>query len=170
MSASCKKESPLSELSVLAPATQTGANTMGCLVNGGIFNTSNGFFSQHVYDSYAQYRGSYRFSLSGYRQVQPFVYQTVTLQTDSLLLKEGQTIPLTKAAPGYGSASYDVSYNPNNHDTYYTTANNPGALKITRLDMVNDILSGTFTFDGVNAAGTVVHITEGRFDIKYRPY
>lgn len=173
MSASCKKESPpspLSELSVLTPATQTGANTLGCLVNGGIFNTSDGFFSKHIYDSYAEFNGNYRFYLSGYRQVQPFVYQTVTLQTDSLPLKEGQTIPLTKAAPGYASASYNVSYNPGNDDIYYTTAKNPGTLTITRLDQVNDILSGTFTFDGVNTAGTLVHITAGRFDIKYRPY
>src|SRR5579872_6630822 len=83
MSASCKKEippSPQSELSILAPATQTGANTVGCLVNGALFNTSDGFFAVHIYDSYASYRGSYTFYLSGFRQVQPSVYETITLR------------------------------------------------------------------------------------------
>jgi len=171
MSSSCKKEaSPISKLSILAPATQTGANTIGCLVNGALFNTSDGFFSIKIYDSYAELNNNYHFYLSGYREVQSFVYQSITLQTDSLALKEGQTFPLTKAAPGNASASYDLQNGINNHDTYFTTAANPGTLKITRLDMINHILSGTFTFDGVNSSGSVIHITDGRFDITYRPY
>ena len=34
---SCKKDAPQDELSKLPPATQTGANTFGCLVNGKAF-------------------------------------------------------------------------------------------------------------------------------------
>jgi hypothetical protein len=171
MSGSCKKEPPpLTELSILTPATQTGANTLGCLVNGAIFNTSDALFSTKIFDSYAELNNDYTFYLSGFRQVQPSEYQTIALQTDSLALKEGQTLPLTTATPGNASASYDLQSSVGNHDTYYTTAANPGTLTITRLDQVNHILSGTFTFDGVNSTGSITHITAGRFDITYRPY
>ena len=41
---SCKKQ-PVDQLSLLPPATQTGANTFGCLVNGRAFLPKKGLFS-----------------------------------------------------------------------------------------------------------------------------
>ena len=46
--------------------------------------------------------------------------------------------------------------------------NQPWKLEITKLDTVNKICAGTFSFVGVAADGSTVNITDGRFDMKYR--
>jgi len=50
---------------------------------------------------------------------------------------------------------------------FHTSQNYTGELKITHHDLENLIVSGTFWFDAVNENANVVHVTEGRFDIKY---
>jgi len=40
-------------------------------------------------------------------------------------------------------------------------------LTITRFDPDSAIVSGTFWFDAINAAGEEVSITNGRFDSRY---
>ncbi len=49
------------------------------------------------------------------------------------------------------------------------SANNkqPWQLTISKLDTVNQICAGTFSFVGVAADGSTVNITDGRFDFKY---
>jgi hypothetical protein len=180
VSASCKKErvppsTTLSELDNLAPPTQTGANIIGCLVDGVILNSSNNGFTKHVYSSYRPlFNGhgyTYSLSVSGYRNTAFSVDATISIQTDSLAVHEGQTILLSKAVHRGASASYEVDdYGNGSHLAYNTTITNPGSLKITRLDSLNNILSGTFTFNGVDSQGDMVHITNGRFDVKYLPY
>ena len=50
---------------------------------------------------------------------------------------------------------------------FYTNTFNTGELHITRLDLQNSIISGTFWFDAKNGAGELVEIREGRFDWNY---
>ena len=42
-----------------------------------------------------------------------------------------------------------------------------GKLIITKLDEINQIVSGTFWFDAVNDKGEKVEVREGRFDVHY---
>jgi len=50
---------------------------------------------------------------------------------------------------------------------YFTNSIKTGVLKITRLDLSNSIISGTFWFDAINQAGETVEVREGRFDWNY---
>jgi hypothetical protein len=49
----------------------------------------------------------------------------------------------------------------------FTNTIKTGKLKITRLDLSNSIISGTFWFDAVNSTGEIVKVREGRFDKHY---
>ncbi|MBC7553599.1 MAG: hypothetical protein H7257_06430 [Taibaiella sp.] len=49
-------------------------------------------------------------------------------------------------------------------DTFTTNSIYGGSITYTYYD--GNILAGTFAFDAVSANGSVVHITEGRFDIQ----
>tara|TARA_R110002049_G_scaffold64920_3_gene170773 strand:+ start:16293 stop:16472 length:180 start_codon:yes stop_codon:yes gene_type:complete len=49
----------------------------------------------------------------------------------------------------------------------YTNTLKNGELKITRVDLQNSIISGTFWFDAINTDNEVVEIREGRFDWNY---
>lgn len=45
--------------------------------------------------------------------------------------------------------------------------NHTGKLKITRLDIPKNIVSGVFEFKAVDEYANVVNITDGRFDKKF---
>lgn len=174
VSSSCKKShvapkpDALAELNFLAPATQTGQNLIGCLVGGNILETGNGLFKKNIYDSYyVWYNAGSSFYVSGLRDTAPFVAASITVETDSLQLKEKQTILLINPGRRKAWGSYDIeqpgAYNPAEH--YRSVANKPGKLYITHLDSIGRIFSGTFSFDAVNGLGDTAHITNGRFDV-----
>ena len=52
---------------------------------------------------------------------------------------------------------------------YYTSLKNTGQVTITKLDIANQIISGTFDFtaEDVNNPANTIKVTDGRFDIKY---
>lgn len=59
-------------------------------------------------------------------------------------------------------------YYDNNFKIFKTKSSNPGQIVISRLDTVNRIVSGRFTFDAEFVVSReTVKITEGRFDVKY---
>ncbi len=58
-------------------------------------------------------------------------------------------------------------YSTSLSNTYYTNTIKTGELKITRVDLANSIISGTFWFDAINTAGETVEIRQGRFDWNY---
>ncbi|RYE25021.1 MAG: hypothetical protein EOP45_05220 [Sphingobacteriaceae bacterium] len=61
-------------------------------------------------------------------------------------------------------------YKNNSAGYYYTTTKNVGQVTITKLDLTNQIISGTFDLtaeDESNPANTI-KVTDGRFDVKFR--
>jgi hypothetical protein len=175
ISASCRKDklAPTSELDKLSPATQTGANRIGCLIDGIILNSSDGLFSTKVNSSYNRtfhpQNSAYFLRVSGFRQTADFVYATITLLTDSLAITQGQTLLLTTNIPGMASASYEVNNYGNGTDNLYNSiSSKPGQLNITHFDATTKIISGTFSFDAVNRNLDTVHVTNGRFDVTTR--
>jgi len=162
---SCKKQ-PVDQLSLLPPATQTGANTFGCLVDGAAFvPESSGFFSGPPFK--AEYGSTPQlavFSIAGSRKGDGII-ANVSIATDSLKIGEGETLLLSGYnTPGKASGAYAY-----NSTAYQTNANVTGALTITRLDTINLIVSGTFYFNAVSKGGDTVRITNGRFDTHYMP-
>jgi hypothetical protein len=89
----------------------------------------------------------------------------VGIATDSLKISDGKTLPLTKSlTPGMAAGFYGI-----NLMSYQTNANATGELTITHLDTINLIVSGTFQFKAVSKGGDTVRITNGRFDVHYKP-
>jgi hypothetical protein len=168
----CRKDkTPLEQL---PPETQTGANTFGCLVNGEVFKPGGAQLSGGSLSSNYQFlgdgpNGGYHFRLSaakgsGNKQT------AVGLFTDSLKIQGGKQYILESEENGKAYAHYsNLGNGTSQNEWFYGTKKGSfeGELLIRRLDTINQIVSGTFWFDAVNANGQKVQIREGRFDIRY---
>ncbi len=151
---------PVSEISKLPPATQTGANKIGCLLDGkaflpGNYNNSTNCFYQFV-------DGEYYFVVAFDNKDSNFNLYGLTLGTQKKQIFQGQTYDLYEHIDGNASAIY--TYNTLNS---YTSQTQTGKLTITKLDTVNHIVSGIFWYNIQDTYGVVHHITEGRFDFQY---
>ena len=170
LSSNCKKDNqaPQTELAKLPPITQIGANTFGCLINGQAFVPgSNIFLASHKQCNYIFSGGGYYFTILVYNTDNTGLVTQVSIQTDSLLIAQGQTLLLKDYTKGNANASYAMITNANGINRYDTNNSVTGQLTITKLDPVKQIVSGTFYFNAVNAAGVMVTVTDGRFDMPY---
>jgi hypothetical protein len=150
LSASCKKNNvqPQSELSKLPPATQTGADTFGCLINGQAFIPGGSLFSgSHKQCNYIYTGGGYYFTILTTHQDYNGLIKQVQVETDSLTISEGQTLILRHLYPGHANAVYAFIGANNNLNSYSTTDTSSGQLTITKFDQVNQIVSGIFYFN-----------------------
>ena len=170
LSAACKKHviKPVDQLSLLPPATQTGANTFGCLVNGQAFVPGGSVFSG------AHFQCNYIYTANGFHLTVAADNENdnntqlkgVIVGTDSLAIVQGQTLVFKTFAPGNADASYTI-YPTIGQIRYVTNNTVSGELTITKLDSVKQIVSGTFYFNAINIAGETVSVTDGRFDMQY---
>jgi hypothetical protein len=165
----CKKDiTPTPEstpLSQLPPATQTGANTFGCLLDGQVFKP--GFYNNSYQCFYQLSNGGYYFNVNAdYRA--GGILKSVQVATENLQITEGQTLKLYERVAGnaYGSY-YTGNTNTGVSDNQYTSSTNTGELKITKLDLIKDIVSGTFWFDIKDKSGAIHQVREGRFDMQF---
>jgi hypothetical protein len=141
----------------LPPATQIGAGTFGCLVNGVPFvDNSNDFncFYQLV-------NGEYYFSISATFNK---TIRGIGIGSQGIELIQGSSYNLIEINSGNFSA--DVYINANNN--FETTSVSPGNITISKFDLQNNIVSATFEFTVVDpVTGTIYEITEGRFDSRF---
>jgi len=153
----CDREAP-QPVDQLPPATQEGANTFGCLVDGEVFLPKNDdIFRLPVGASYGYG------SISG--SVRVFAHNS-------------------EESHGIEFAFYENVFNPQSFYLTDTTLNprvsyesngmiywaNRGKISITALDTIQDrYISGTFWFDAINRTDATdsVRITDGRFDIAF---
>ena len=169
---SCKKSNPapVDPLSQLPPATQTGANTFGCLVNGQAFLPSSNFSSgQTPYQcNYIYTNGGYNFFVAGSNSDNTGGSITeIALSTTLLPISQGQTLTLQNYNTA-GQACGEYAFITGGILLYSTTPRVSGQLYISKLDPVNQIVSGTFSFKAVNSTKPdTIHVTDGRFDMKY---
>ncbi len=156
---------PVAPIDQLPPATQTGANKVGCLVNGQVFlpYQSNPFGVPSVTCSYQFVNNNYEFGF-GIRNDKMSEARGITILTNKLEFIQGQTYLLKQEEITNSSFAY---YKIGFSNGFGTNTINTGELKITRLDETNAIISGTFWFDAVNSIGTKVEVREGRFDMQY---
>jgi len=172
--AACKKSNTEpTELSKLPPATQVGANTFGCLINGKVY-IPKGFDGRFVNSRIDIDPG---FEDGGLTilvyKISNGIREDITLASDSI--KKVGTYELKTRSKTYfilqknkvdftGKYCYVFSsYLAGNPNNIY------GFLKITRYDLLNRVFSGEFeiSFNSPDCGyGDPVKITQGRFDYK----
>ena len=159
----CKKDKGEDQL---PPATQIGANTFGCKINGKVF-VPKGF--------------------DGTGRSNPHIQYNLDLQGHPYL-----SIQASQFASGTGNGGVDVGFNEINSTGYYNIGNlfsiafgwsneigNCGSASwynnvyyqgggiITKLDITNRIISGTFDCKFKRPDCDTTYITDGRFDIRF---
>ena len=163
---SCKKE--VTDANGLPPATQTGANTFGCLINGQVFIPGNAAPGETAVQANYQYvDGGYHFRLVGIKGHGTDVTE-MGIGTDSLKLIQGDSIKFSSDSSNTIGLAYAL-YSKGLTSYHTKLPKYSGSLFITHLDSVNQIVSGTFWFNAITFDGSndTVSATNGRFDVRY---
>ena len=146
---------------VLPAASQTGANTFGCLLNGKVWLPKGFNGTSNLSLSYDPTFNKGAFDLRSYRYPDNSTrVQYVILALDSL------------SATGFYPVEdihQDVQFSDSNTCHYYSfdsTVHRTGAITITKFDLMKGIISGTFLFNLSKTGCDSIKVTEGRFDVK----
>ena len=163
--AACKKEpTQQDELSKLPPATQSGANTFGCLVNSKawIKQTDCKFLCDPafkiVYD--AGYGGNLAIE-ANYLNSSQNIDQGIVIGIDSTNFKS-QFLYDQSTASTIGFTFIDHNYFIRSWDTLVQTTGN---IILTKYNLTTEIISGNFEFTLTNGS-EFIKVTNGRFDYK----
>lgn len=171
--ACCKKKNNSTQ--TLPPATQTGKNTFGCEIDGNVITTS-GYKSGWLTDEGLRfYFGSESniiieiFTLNPRRKIKlEFVYDgnIGNYPSYSKVGSYTYSCSVLDSIDKYGTIIGGTNY-------YITDTNNNGNISITHftgdislLGQVGDIISGTFNIKLANNNNKIIHLSNGRFDIK----
>ena len=159
--ASCKKEKE----DTLPPATQIGAGTFGCKINGKVYipKGSSGTGAPNP-------KVQYDVDLNGqpYLSIKTFQFPTTI---SSGIFVGFQFLQNTGMYSLKNSFSFLLG-TPSTYDNCGSISNDPntfsdGGGMVTRLDIPSRIISGTFDFKYKTLQCDTVFVTEGRFDIKF---
>jgi hypothetical protein len=139
----------------LPPATQIGANTLGFKVNGKNWVPKNDAKHPTFPTNIEATGGSwidYLFSIGfSKRDANNTISGSFDIDLYDLDINKNYT---------------KISMTLDNRWT--TNKNYPWKFEITKLDTINRICAGTFSFVGLASDGSTINITDGRFDVKYR--
>ena len=147
-------------LACLPPETQTGENTFGCLLDGEPFIPRGGVNRPDCV--YQLIDGKWYFQLQGNNEDGSFIRRTIVINTLGKEIEEGVSYDLVEEKAGNAYAIFS-----NNTIFSFTSSENPGELYISKLDMSNQIVSGTFSFELIDNEGNLRQVTNGRFDMKF---
>jgi hypothetical protein len=142
------------EEQIIMPAeTSVGAHTFGCFVNNDLFvHPKKKAVGQYWYPSlYASYsvEGNTLFIISY------DFYDRFIMIADSLV-EVGKTHSVITA-----------KYSDENNNVFTTNNDLFAEIHLTKLDTINLIVSGTFSFSAKhNESDSIVNVTNGRFDIE----
>lgn len=156
---SCDKDNdkPQNPIDQLPSATQTGANTFGCLINGEPFVVSNTSQQTAIYQGGILQIGGGIDSADKDISVSIILENPLNINTNYLLAN----FPIHSAK--FRKREGAINCNYNYEDTYQ------GKIILTNIDTVNYIVSGTFEFSTFNENCQDIKITDGRFDLQYIP-
>ncbi len=162
----CRKQPRpnVTDIPGLPPATQTGANTFGFLLNGASWIPEGP--NKLSIDFDAGFNNGI-FGIVAYRKINPINSTQIVIGIrDSLNF---MSIPSSKSTGrtnlGYVNYSNEAfcSYNQNDTSTFSF-----GSVTISKLDRLNRIISGKFECKLFNpVCGDTIKITNGRFDMKF---
>lgn len=161
----CNKDDdqPIAEIDKLPTATQTGAQTFGCLIDGKAFVPPK--FGTNSPKAFYQFVGG-AYTLSIYGSIDGGSnLKSINIGCIDMPPIQEITYPLKEELAN----NYFGEYNIGGGITFSgaSTTINPGTLTITRFDPSNYIISGTFQFTVLDNDGTEIKITDGRFDMQY---
>ena len=169
----CDKDDDKTPLEQLPPATTTGANTAGCLVNGQAFlPKGRSQFGPILSCFYQRDQDGYHLGLS-ITEKGSNENKSVGIATNSEQLVENITYNLVARTSDVNNnyisnfGQFIINSNIYSSNQFYTTNLLTGELKITKLNTQLKIISGTFWYDAINSDGEKVEIREGRFDMRY---
>ena len=147
----------------LPNATQTGADIFACRVNGqnwiskeGIYNINGG-----VSDT--------SFGVEGSRDISSISREVFIIGIKGFLVAQNSSYRLNDTATQFAEY-FGVNvgcFAPNGSYSTIITRAYDGELKLTRVDTVKKILSGTFWFNIKTDYCDTMKVTDGRFDIGY---
>lgn len=172
----CYKESPeptvqpppVDYYSTLPEPTQTGANTFGCKVNGEVWVPRVPLFSIYTRDIEALLAEK---NHSGVGTIRCNLIDT-ELQIDNWF---SIAFDRTNFSPGsYCGDNCDATFRTTfgKYYDFYSGDISDNCVHLTKIDTVNNIISGTFEFtlyrDSLDKQDKI-KITEGRFDVHYYP-
>jgi hypothetical protein len=165
-----KPSTPKTELEKLPPATQTGANTAGCLINGKAFLPKGYYPSGNLSCNYIDGKD---FSLRISERIMEGPSDNIR---SVFIISENQNLHDNVAVTfllnnrelnsKYGTYIINAAAPPNT-DYYSTNSIVTGEFVITNHNFNQAIISGTFWFDAINSNGEKVEVREGRFDMHY---
>jgi hypothetical protein len=164
----CKKE-----IDELPEPTQTGENTFGATINDKLWGPL-GFGimpTAPILEAFYDVRASRltinarNFASSPNESEMEIFLENVTGPGTYLLNKTTNTQPSATA-----NYAYYVERRIRPTNEWMTNAQYPGTVTITRLDVANKVVSGTFAFKAINPdyEPEPLSVTDGRFDIKLR--
>jgi hypothetical protein len=171
---SCDKDNdrPKTELEKLPPATQTGANTAGCLVNGIAFLPKGYVLPGNLICNYTD---GENFSLTISEEIfqgSNQMLRSVIFGSQNQNLHDNVGVTFTLGQNNYDGYSkfgiYVINGAFTDEPNYYSTSSTiNGEFKITYHNYNQAIISGTFWYDAINSNGEIVKVREGRFDMHY---
>ena len=163
----CKKKADPAPADQLPPATQTGANTFGCLLNGQPWtpNGNNGLPNYRVtYDP--GYAGG-NISIRAYRYLNSNSNSQQYINIGGNRIDRVGSYPLVLVGDRTVFFYDDNLPAPcNEYRDLPTLTYRKGTLTLTRLDLAAGIVSGTFAFTLYQPGCDSVKVTQGRFDKK----
>lgn len=163
-SASCKKgvtPTPISVAEELPLATQDGKNTFGCLINGNVWVPYKTDFSRKLevwYDP-SYHLGTLRIIAERRKKD---IDQSITIACDTL--NKPGTYQIGKRP---GRIYFDDLIKGCVYSDFDSSVQTSGILTVTKLDISNRIMSGTFEFIIFKSGCDTIKATQGRFDIKF---
>ncbi|MDP3665672.1 MAG: DUF6252 family protein [Sediminibacterium sp.] len=142
----------------LPNATQTGANTMACLING-----TPWIFKWRLWTSLNAKVNDTAFSIGAFDSTSTIIYVISKPSSDKIYR-------LNDTAKVYGLRTVEKNcfQNPiGGYGNIVPIKSYEGEVHLTKVDNVNKIISGTFWFQIKTDYCDTIKITNGRFDCQY---
>lgn len=156
--------SPTNPIAQLPPATQTGEQTFGCLINGEPFVPPS--FGSNAPNAFYQFvDGAYTLGISARKNSQTGLKSIIIGGIDVEPISE-TSYDFKSFLSGNYYGLYDIVFQGDSQ-TFYTNDDFNGNLNITHFDNESFIISGTFEFTVLDNDGNEIQITDGRFDLNY---
>jgi hypothetical protein len=152
----CKKDNQEPSKEQLPAITQTGANTFGVLLNGEVWLPKGGLLDQKLDLSYDPTYAGGSFGIIANRYVS---------KENKMEVRIGLT-GVNKEASYYFNNNGVIYRDTKSNCNYYEDRIVSGSLTITKLDLVNKFISGTFEFKLEKNGCPTINATQGRFDLK----
>lgn len=169
--ASCKKENtPQDELSKLPPATQTGANTFGCLVNGKawVAQTDCRLICDPPFKLYYDgSNGGYVGITADWLNSANNIKQRIDIVFDSTNYKLNHILSIYNRLTTARFVNYKSVNSCGIYEHYIdSSVIHTGIVNLNKYDLREGIISGTFEFTLTKPGCETLTVTNGRFDKK----